>query len=254
VNPSSVWIGLVAGGFGGLVGLGGGIVAMPLMTAFLKLTQHKAVATSLVMVVFTGLAGALIYATQGTVDWVAAILIIPTAMFTANVGARFAHRLPEWKLKRVFGWYLALVALSLLLKPYIPHVQEPLEGWIRVLTLLLTGAVAGFASGLLGVGGGTITVPIMVLLVGLEQHTAQGTSLLAMIPSALVGSYTHYRHGTLAQEYVPGLVAGILLGAFAGGLVANQLPEFWLRMVFAVVLIWTSTRYVGAKPQAKPLS
>ncbi|MCS7067041.1 MAG: sulfite exporter TauE/SafE family protein [Meiothermus sp.] len=249
MNLPSLWIGLVAGAFGGLVGLGGGVVAVPLMVAFLKLTQHEAVATSLVMVVFTGLAGAFSYAAHGTVDWVAALLIVPTAMVTANLGARFANRLPEWKLKRVFGWYLVFVALSLLLKPYIPHVEEPLQGWVRVLPLLLTGGLAGFASGMLGVGGGTITVPIMVLLVGLEQHTAQGTSLLAMIPSALVGSYTHYRHGNLSQAYVPGLVVGILVGAFAGGLVANQLPELWLRLLFAVVLIWTASRYVGAQPR-----
>ncbi|MDX2007140.1 MAG: sulfite exporter TauE/SafE family protein [Meiothermus sp.] len=249
MNFTSLWIGLVSGLFGGVVGLGGGIVAMPLMNVFLKLSQHKAVATSLVMVVFTGLVGAITYALQGTVDWVAAALIFPTAMITARFGALFANRLPEWRLKRFFGWYLIFVALLLLLKPYIPHIQEPLEGWIRVLPLALAGAIGGFASGLLGVGGGTITVPIMVLLAGLEQHTAQGTSLLAMVPSALVGSYTHYRHGNLAQEVVPGLVLGIVAGAAAGGVVANQLPEFWLRMVFAVVLIWTATRYVGAKPK-----
>jgi len=209
-----------------LVGLGGGIVAVPLMSIFLKLSQHHAVATSLVMVVFTGLAGALTYATQGTVDWLAALVIFPSAMLTANWGARFANRLPEWKLKRIFGWYLVVVALSLLLKPYIPHVDEPLQGWLKIIPLIVTGAAAGFASGLLGVGGGTITVPIMVLLVGLEQHTAQGTSLLAIV--------------------------GILIGAFAGGLVANQLPEFWLRLVFSGVLIWTALRYVGARPKTSP--
>jgi uncharacterized membrane protein YfcA len=251
VNLPSIGIGLAAGVFGGLVGLGGGIVAMPLMVTILRLNLHKAVATSLVMVVFTGLAGALTYAMQGTVDWVAAMLIFPAAMVTASMGARLATRLAEWRLKRVFGWYLVFVALLLLLKPYLPHVDEPLQGWVRVLPLLLTGAAAGFASGLLGVGGGTITVPIMVLLVGLEQHTAQGTSLLAMVPSALVGSYTHYRYGNLAQEFVPGLILGILLGAFAGSLVANQLPELWLRVVFATVLIWTATRYVGAKPHTQ---
>lgn len=239
----------MAGAFGGLVGLGGGIVAMPLMTAFLKLTQHKAVATSLVMVVFTGLVGAVTYALQGSVDWIAAALIVPAAIVTARFGALFANRLPEWKLKRFFGWYLVFVASLLLLKPYIPHAEVPLEGWIRVLPLALAGAIGGFASGLLGVGGGTITVPIMVLLAGLEQHTAQGTSLLAMVPSAMVGSYTHYRHGNLAQEFVPGLVVGIMVGAAAGGVLANQLDEIWLRIVFAVVLIWTATRYVGAKPK-----
>lgn len=246
---SSLWIGLASGAFGGLVGLGGGVIAVPLMVSFLKLSQHKAVATSLVMVVFTGLTGALTYATQGSVDWLAALLIFPTAMVTANLGARYANALPEWKLKRVFGWYLVVIALSLILKPYIPHVEEPLQGWVRVIPLVLTGMAAGFASGLMGVGGGTIIVPIMVLLVGLEQHTAQGTSLLAMVPSAIVGSITHYRYGNVDQPSLPGLIVGIMAGAFVSSLVANHLPEFWLRMVFAAVLIWTAARYVGARPK-----
>jgi hypothetical protein len=139
----------------------------------------------------------------------------------------------------------------LLLKPYMPHVKEPLEGWLGVMPLAFAGILGGFASGLLGLGGGTITVPIMVLLAGLEQHTAQGTSLLAMVPSAMVGSYTHYTHGNLQKEVVPGLVMGIMVGALVGGLLANQMPEFWLRLIFAVVLIWTATRYVGAKPKPK---
>lgn len=249
MNLASLWVGLLAGAFGGLVGLGGGVVAVPLMNALLRLTQHEAVATSLVMVAFTGLAGAFAYASHGTVDWLAALLLFPSAMVTANWGARYANRLPEWRLKRVFGWYLVVVSLSLLLKPYIPHVGEPVEGGVRVLFLALTGAMAGFASGLLGVGGGTITVPILVLLVGLEQHTAQGTALLAMIPSALVGSYTHFRHGNLARAYVPGLVVGILLGASLGGVLANQMPEAWLRVVFSSVLLWTARRYLIARPK-----
>ncbi|MER3480772.1 MAG: permease [Meiothermus sp.] len=249
MSLASLWIGLLSGIFGGLVGLGGGVIAVPLMVGFLKLSQHQATATSLVAIVFTGLAGTLTYASQGTVDWVAALFIVPTAMVGARAGALFANRLSEWRLKRIFGWYLVAVASLLIFKPYIPHVEQPVLGWLRLLPMGVAGALAGFASGLLGVGGGTIIVPILVLLAGLEQHVAQGTSLLAMIPSALVGSYTHYKHGHLAREVVAGLVIGIIVGASMGGLVANHLPEIWLRVIFAVVLIWTASRYLGAKPR-----
>ncbi len=254
VFGSSLLIGLVAGAFGGLVGLGGGIVGIPLMVAFLKLSQRQAIATSLVAVACTGISGTFTYASQGSIDWVAALCIMPTAMVFARFGALFANRIPEWKLKRFFGWYLIFVAVLLLAKPLIPHVETPIEGWVRVLPLVFAGVLGGFASGMLGLGGGTITVPIMVLLAGLEQHTAQGTSLLAMIPTALVGSYTHFRHGNLALSAVPGLVAGIIVGAFMGGLLANQLPEFWLRLIFAAVLIWTASKYVSTKAPSQQIA
>jgi len=249
VNLASLWIGLAAGVFGGLAGLGGGVIAVPLMNHFLKLSQHVATATSLVMVIFTAITGTFTYALNGKVDWLAGVLLASTAMITARSGAKYAHSLPEWKLKRAFGWYLLVVSALLLLKPLIPHVEAVPQGWLYVLPLLFAGGLAGFMSGMLGVGGGTIMVPIMVLLAGLEQHLAQGSSLLAMIPSAAMGSYTHYKVGHLSRQVVPGLVAGVLVGTFAGGNIANFLPEWGLRIIFAAVLVWTAIRYVGAKPK-----
>lgn len=251
MNPlvTSLWIGLVSSAFGGLVGLGGGVIAVPLMHTFLKLTQHQASATALLVVMFTGVSGTLTYALNNQVDWLAAALLIPSAMVGARLGALLARRLPEARLKKVFGYYLVFVSVLLVLKPYIPHVSEPLQGWLQVVALVLAGLVAGTASGLLGVGGGTITVPVMVLLGGLEQHLAQGTSLMAMIPSAMVGTYTHYTHRTLVLSLIPGLVIGALVGAALGSGVANMLPAPVLRIVFAAVLIWTATRYL--RPTAR---
>lgn len=214
------------------------------MHTFLKLSQHQASATALLVVVFTGISGTLTYALNQQVNWLAAALLIPSAMVGARLGALAARRLPEAGLKRVFGYYLVFVSVLLLLKPYIPHVNQPLEGWLQVVVLVSAGLIAGIASGLLGVGGGTITVPVMVLLGGLEQHLAQGTSLMAMIPSALVGTYTHYTHRTLVLQLVPGLVVGALLGAAIGAGLANVLPSPVLRVIFAAVLIWTATRYL----------
>ncbi|MBF6595543.1 MAG: sulfite exporter TauE/SafE family protein [Thermaceae bacterium] len=252
VNFKSLWIGLAAGLFGGLAGLGGGVVAVPLMTSFLGISQHVATATSLVMVIFTAISGAITYGLHGKVDWVASVVLASTAIIAARLGAQFSHSLPEWKLKRFFGWYLLVISVLLLFKPLIPHVSSRPEGLLYVLPLLFAGGLAGFFSGMLGVGGGTVMVPIMVLLAGLEQHVAQGSSLMAMIPSAAVGSYTHYRLGKVFQQALPGLIAGVLLGTAVGGNIANVLPEWALRTVFAVVLVWTAMRYVAARPKSTP--
>lgn len=247
----SLLIGLIAGLFGGLVGLGGGVVMIPLMVGVLKMGQHKAHGTSLVALVFTGIAGAITYASKGAVDITASALIAVTAIFTARSGARFAHALAEWKLKRSFGAFLIIVSLLLLMKPYLSHFSRPAEGWTKISVLLMTGVFTGFLSGMMGVGGGTIMVPAMVLLAGFSQHTAQGTSLLAMIPAGGVGAFTHWRLGNVEVKLVPGLIPGILAGTFLGGTLAQILSEAALRIVFAVVLIWTGGKYLKTPAMSK---
>lgn len=240
----SLLIGLISGLFGGLVGLGGGVVMIPLMVGIMKMGQHKAHGTSLVALVFTGIAGAITYASKGAVDITASLLIAVTAIFTARSGARFAHALAEWKLKRSFGGFLIAISVLLLMKPYLTHLNQPAAGWTKTALLLLTGVFTGFLSGMMGVGGGTIMVPAMVLLAGFSQHTAQGTSLLAMIPAGGVGAFTHWRLGNVDTKLALGLIPGILAGTFLGATLAQILSEGMLRIVFAAVLIWTGARYL----------
>ena len=242
----SFLIGILAGIFGGLVGLGGGIVMIPLMVAFMKMGQHKGHGTSLVALVFTGISGAVTYALKGSVDFPGALFIVITAVFTASAGAKFAHSLPEWKLKRTFGGFLIVVSLLLLLKPYLWQLCEPVSGWAKVVTLLVTGIFAGFLSGMMGVGGGVIMVPAMVILTGFSQHTAQGTALLAMIPIGAIGAFTHWKLGNVKTDLLIGLILGIVLGTYLGGTLAHILSEAILRVIFAIVLILTGVRYLRA--------
>lgn len=112
-----------------------------------------------------------------------------------------------------------------------------------VVTALAIGLAAGLIGGMLGVGGGTIAVPGMVLLLGkvmehpVEQHTAQGVSLSAMLLMALVGAIVHYRQGNVKLSMVlliaPGAVAFSLLGAWAAGMISAE----WLTRVFAIFLL-----------------
>ncbi len=243
-------IGLLAGTFGGLVGLGGGVIMVPLMTGVLRIGQHKAHGTSLVALVFTGITGSITYAIQGNIDILASLLLASTAVFTARVGAKFANSLPEWKLGKSFGLFMILTTVLLLLKPLLPQIANPAMGLTpgKILILLLTGVFTGFLSGMMGVGGGTIMVPAMVLLAGFTQYTAQGTSLLAMVPAGAVGAFTHWRLGSVSKGALTWLVPGILIGTFAGGSLAHFIVEDYLRLIFAVVLIWTGVRYLKTPP------
>jgi uncharacterized membrane protein YfcA len=120
----------------------------------------------------------------------------------------------------------------------------------RILILLSTGVFTGFLSGMMGVGGGTIMVPAMVLCLGFTQQAANGTSLLVMIPAGAMGAYTHYRLGNVQTNLLLGLIPGILIGGYLGGEIANNMPELYLRLLFAAVLIWTGARYLRTCPPA----
>ena len=107
---------------------------------------------------------------------------------------------------------------------------------------LAVGLIAGLISGILGVGGGTISIPAMVLLLGVEQHTAQGVSLAAMLFTALVGAFIHYRQGNVKLSAVfliiPSAVAFSFLGAWAAGHVTAE----WLTRAFAIFLLLIGCR------------
>lgn len=246
-------IGLGAGLFGGLAGLGGGVILIPSLVRFCKFGQHQAHGTSLMALVFTALTGAVTYYLNGSVDIMAAALLAAAAIFTARFGALSAHALSAWRLKRTFGIFLLCVSLLLLSKSYVSQLMflsHPAGGGGKIAVLLAAGAATGFISGMMGVGGGSIMVPAMVLLLGFSQYTAQGSSLLAMVPAASVGAYTHWRLGNVVTRVLPGLITGIIIGTYFGASLAHLLTETSLRLVFAGILVWLGLRDIrGASRQ-----
>lgn len=246
----SFFIGLLAGFFGGMVGLGGGVVMIPLMVGLLKLSQHKAHGTSLVAVFFTGswepspTASRAPWTSRPPSSW-------PSPPSSPPAWGPATPTAPG----SVAQAGLRLVSLPRLLSPPLKALPGPQGPGARGAGprpgLLLSGAFTGFLSGMMGVGGGTIMVPAMVLLLGMPQHTAQGTSLLAMVPASLVGAYTHFRLGNVEEGLALGLVPGVFLGTFLGGELAHFLPETGLRLVFAAVLLWTAWRYLRPSFQKK---
>jgi uncharacterized membrane protein YfcA len=239
-------IGLAGGAFGGLIGLGGGIIMIPLMALLAGLTQHQAHGTSLLAIVFTGLIGAVTYAFHGFADWRAALVLAVSAMVTARFGALYAHSLPERQLKKAFGWFLIVISFSLVFKGLILQSSYAVGPLLYYVTLIGTGAFTGFLSGMMGVGGGGIMVPFLVIFIGMPQHLAQGTSLLAMTPGSAVGAFTHYRLGNIAKRLGLGLVLGGAIGGYIGASLAHFVPEFHLKVIFALVGLWMGIRYIKA--------
>lgn len=117
------------------------------------------------------------------------------------------------------------------------------------LGLLLFGVAIGMLSGLLGIGGGVLLVPGLILLFGLSQPEAQGTSLAVLIPPiGLFAALVYYQHGYIRLPVVGFIAAGFLIGAYFGAMLVPQVPTSSLRTAFGLLLLylgfvflWTSS-------------
>jgi hypothetical protein len=228
-------IGGSSGAFSGLVGGGGGAVLIPMLTGPVRLDQHSAHGTSLVVIACAAVAGATGYSLQGHVDWVVLCLLLSGGGVGAYAGARLAHRVPALRLRQALAVFLALVAIRLALFN-AGGASEPAAGAELVLGSLL-GLAGGLASGALGVGGGAIFVPGMVIVLGLDQHVAQGTSLYAIAPTAAIGALTHSRQGAVAGPVAAWVSAAAIPAGLAGAALAGRLPDDVLRAILAAVLM-----------------
>ncbi|MGA8072801.1 MAG: sulfite exporter TauE/SafE family protein [Candidatus Acidiferrales bacterium] len=111
------------------------------------------------------------------------------------------------------------------------------ESRARMLGILLTASVVGVFSGLFGVGGGVLLVPLLVLLHHFEQHRAQGTSLIALVPpTGLLAFLAYYRAGAVDVPTGLLIIPGVFLGAILGSRIAVRIPAARMRRIFAVVL------------------
>jgi hypothetical protein len=119
---------------------------------------------------------------------------------------------------------------------------------MNIALLLLLGLLAGVLSGLIGIGGGIVIVPALVLLFGLSQHTAQGTTLALMVPPiGLLAAWTYYKGGFVDLKMAGLICVGFFLGGLLGAKFAIAIPDQLLKKIFGVVLFLVSLKMVFGK-------
>lgn len=212
-------VGVAAGLASGLFGIGGGAIIVPALVAFLAVDQRTAHGTSLAAVLPIAIAGAAGYLVGGAVDLLAVIPLAVGSTVGALAGARLLDRLPERTLRRVFAVFLLLVAVQLLLSPPVVGAGEAARDPLAIVGLIVLGLVTGTAAGLLGIGGGVIVVPALILAFGTTDVVAKGTSLALIIPTSLVGTLSNVRRGNADLR----LAAWVGLAGIAAGYAASQL-------------------------------
>jgi len=123
-----------------------------------------------------------------------------------------------------------------------------------IIGLLIVGLFAGFMSSMVGIGGGVIIVPALVLMFGMNQKMAQGTSLLMLaLPVAAAGAYTYFKSGNVNWQASLLLATTFIIGGYFGGLLANRLDATLIKKIFACFMIVVAVKYLFFdKPKAKP--
>jgi uncharacterized protein len=229
--------GALAGLTGGLFGVGGGIVLIPILTGRLQLSQHEAHGTSLAVIGATALAGLVVYGGAAHVAWGTALLVGLASAVGAPLGAWLSRRVSPRDLRLAFAIFLVLVAIRLTWTPAVTSHAPLVAETMRRLVDAALGLAIGLLAGFMGVGGGIIAVPAFALLFGMDQPTAQGTSLAVILVTAPAGAIQHHRQGTVAWRWVPPAALGAIVTAPIGARIANRLPHAILARAFAVFLI-----------------
>ncbi|MFC8679929.1 sulfite exporter TauE/SafE family protein [Microbacterium ureisolvens] len=231
-----VGIGLLAGVLSGLFGVGGGTVIVPFLVLFLRFDQRLAAGTSLAAIVPIATVGVISYAVHGSVAWIPALLLAAGAVVGAQIGTWLLPRLSLTVLRWSFVGFLVAVIVSLFI--VIPSRDAELVlTWINGIGLVALGVITGILSGLIGVGGGIIVVPALMVLFGTSDLVAKGTSLLMMIPTAVSGTIGNLRRRNV--DLVAAAIVGIAactttaLGAWA----ATLIDPFVGNVLFAAYLV-----------------
>ena len=245
---SAFTTGLLIGTLGGLIGLGGAEFRLPLLIGLFGFAALPAVilnkAMSLVVVT-----AALVFRTRvvsGEVvlsHWPVITNLLAGSLLGAWYGAGWATRLQHHTLYRVIAGLLVLIAVALVFGHGLEGQATPaLTGWPQMVAGVGAGACIGVVASLLGVAGGELLIPTLVLLFGADIKLAGSLSLAVSLPTMLVGFTRYSRDGSFAvlkdqQAFVLTMAASSLAGAWLGGLLLGQVPNAVLMPLLAAILL-----------------
>jgi Predicted permeases len=259
-----VILGLIAAVFGSIVGLGGGIIIVPSLILFGPLLTGEpighdtAVGTSLAVLIVTALASTLSYMKDKRVDFRVAWLLFVTSGPAAMLGSALTGRLAGGPFQVAFGVFMLLMAVLLILrdrmKPssrawpirrvWTDATGQAHEYGFALLPGLLVGFGVGLVSGLFGIGGGSLFVPVMVILFRFPPHVAAATSMFVIFLSSLLGSGVKASLGEIDWLLAAALLPGAWVGGKLGAWIARRMSGQGLLWLLRVTLLVLAVRMI----------
>lgn len=219
----------------GLLGGGGSILTVPILTYVVGMDTKVAIASSLFVVAVTSATGAIAHARAGRVRWRTGIIFGTAGMAGAYFGGRLAKYIPGHVLMVLFALMMLATAIAMLRGRRSPTGPVAVE--LPVLKVILEGIVVGIVTGIVGAGGGFLVVPALVLLGGLGMETAVGTSLVVISMKSFAGFAGHLKHVDIDWKLTLMVTAAAVIGSFGGGALAGKVSPTALRRGFGVFVL-----------------
>lgn len=258
-------IGLVSATFGSLVGLGGGVIIVPALIYLdpvllhLGISTPVAVGTSLLVLIVTALASTLTFVKQKRVDFRSGWLLFVTSGPASIIGASLTSVFHPKQFELWFGCFILVMAFLMLARQFMKPLEihwkirktfvdisgvEYTYGY-NILPALIIGFFVGMSSGMFGIGGGSLFVPLMVLLFSFPPHVATATSMFVIFLSSITGSAAHIYAGDVSWLSALFLAPGAWFGGKLGATIASRMSGnklLWLLratlLILALRMIW----------------
>jgi uncharacterized membrane protein YfcA len=216
----------------GLLGGGGSVLTVPLLTFGLGLSPSSAIAMSLLVVAVTSAAALVPHALAGRVRWGTGFLFGPAGVAGAFVGGTLGSRLPDAVVMVAFGVMMAASAWGMLR----PRRAARCAGTPSLARIIVLGAAVGLLTGLVGAGGGFLIVPALVCLIGLPMHAAVGTSLLIITMNAAAGAAARIGHADVDWGLTLAITGIAVAGAVIGSRLSGRISQDALRRGFGLLV------------------
>lgn len=219
----------------GLIGGGGSILTVPILVYFFDVSPHDAVGMSLAVVGATSLLGSYLHYRRDNVDVSGGLLFGGAGAVGALLGAPVTKLFSPTSLLLIFGLLMFVVAVSMLW----PKQREPDETLYEPhkVQAALAGLGVGFLTGFLGVGGGFLIVPALVLFIGLTMKKAVGTSLFVIFLNCVAGLIGHASQNDFDWTMTAMVTSLALSGAFVGTILSHRLKASRLQRMFAFLVL-----------------
>jgi uncharacterized membrane protein YfcA len=221
----------------GLLGGGGSILAVPVLVYVAGIEAKESVAMSLAIVGSTSLFGSLLHGRKGKLDLKVAAIFGGAGITGAYAGAKLTHLVANRTLLLLFAALMLVVAVAMLLRKDKSDASAARTQKGSLALTLLVGLGVGFLTGFLGVGGGFLVVPALVLFAGLPMRLAVGTSLLVIAINSAAGFVGHLGEGELQLSKTVAFTVAAVAGTFVGEHFTRRVPAARLRRMFAYFVI-----------------